>query len=176
MAKQGMTRGLDKLGNRSIAARNNLNKQNIQQAQSPEGVSSQSPNSTPHHASNNSSVNSESLSASPSRGAQGATSSKSQSSFISRSLDKSIIATDNVMNFKKNHVASRAVKTDIRKGGSGLSKESKASLFNKYKQNAHKQFHQMRPVDYQVSKVRGEAINNPEWKKAKKSNFKGRRV
>ena len=177
MAKQGMTRGLDKLGNRSIAARNNLN--NINPTQN------QTLNTTPSHSGESSSQNKSNLKSgslapqSPTLAAShNSTNSKAQSSFLSRSLDKSIVATDSVLNFKKNHIASSAVKTTARKDSTGLSTESKAKLFNKYKQSAHKEFHSLRPVDYQVSKIRGENQSrpNPEWKDHKKSKYKGRRV
>ena len=173
MAKQGMTKGLDKLGNRSITARNNLNQMNSQDKSSTHSMSTSSGINSSEHVSGASTGQ-----GMASNSTQPHEASKAQSSFISRTLDKSIVANDSVLNFKKNHIATSAVKTSSRKDPSGLSTESKAKLFNKYKQSAHKEFHKMRPVDYQVSKIRGENVKrpNPEWMDHKKIKYKGKRV
>ena len=179
LAKQGMTKGHDSLGNRSIAARNNLNKlQNSENPARSHSSESSSTLSSPQSQGSTHSLLKDSKSSSNTLASQNSSDSTNRSSFMAKSLDKSIVATDSVFNFKKNHVAASAVKKDLRNSGSSLSNESKAALFNKYKQTAHKQFHQMRPVDYQVSRLRGENMknSNPDRMDYKKSKYKGKRA
>jgi hypothetical protein len=149
MGKVGVNRGLDRLGNKSIEARNRLqegNRTNSQStaSQNQEGVS---------------------LSASTTQGKtsipgsiSSGQSTSSKSSFISRALDRSIVASDSVLNFKKNHMASRAVKADLGKINSSPPREARSSLFNTYKQQAHKDSRLVRPIDYKVSNLRSQRL------------------
>lgn len=148
LGKVGLNRGLDKLGNKSIEARNRLQ----------EGI-------------RNNSLTAASLKTQEGVGqgvspSQGKTSfnnlseakTLSRSSLISRALDRSIIASDSVLNFKKNHIASKAVKADARKINSSLPPEARSSLFNNYKQQAHKDSRVVRPIDYKVSNLRSQRL------------------
>lgn len=177
MAKQGVTKRLDKLGSSSIEARNRLSK-NKKSADPTRfhPVSTPSSNSSQNLSDAPSGSSTSQMSSTPV--GHTSTNSNFQSSFMSRSIDKSIVATDSVLNFKKNQLAARAVKKDFNQGPKEFSGESKRELFNKYKQNAHREFRHLRPIDYQVSKVRGENVSRPQadWKKNKVSKFKGRTV
>ena len=174
MAKQGLTSGLDKLGNRSIEARSRLS--NLKAAHSSASLSP-----TSHFKENSGgAINKTQSDNSSAEQITNSKTSASQSSFLSRSLDKSVIATDSVLNFKKNHIASRAVKSESARTPQRSSPETQIAQFNKYKQNAHKEFRQMRPVDYQVSKVRGQNFGDPKdmnrrsFQKPKNNSFKNR--
>lgn len=186
MAKVGVSRGLDKLGNRSMAARSRLSGQGSMSKSSSQTQTATSMGSSAQNVSEGPGGQESSSRTLTTHGASPSPSSNDRQSFISRSMDKSIIATDSVLNFKKNHIASKAVKTDLSKGSRDTSGESKAALFNKYKQSAHRTLRPLRPVDYQVSKIRGDSFNaskssdrpavKSNQKLSSKNNYKGRSV
>ncbi len=181
LSKRAMTSGLDNLGSKSIKARNRLNGSGTNSRDSHPTSPALSDSAQTSHNFQKGNATEGNLETSPSQGI-----SKSHSSILSRSLDKSIIATDSVLNFKKNQIAKRAVKADISASQMrSFPTNNKTELFNKHKQSAHKQFHKLRPIDYQVSKVRGESFRDQgipqksDYKRSKlktSGSYKGARV
>jgi hypothetical protein len=147
LGKVGVNRGLDRLGNKSIEARNRLQEGNKPQSQLTSSQNLEGVGQSVSTSQGKTSVTNSGLSKT-----------LSKSSLISRALDRSIVATDSVLNFKKNHIASKAVKADARRINSSLPHEATSSLFNTYKQQAHKDSRLIRPIDYKVSHLRSERL------------------
>ena len=170
MGKVGLNRGLDKIGNRSIEARHRINGAKSTSSSMNSSSDRQEGFSEKHASNSKSSETTSSLMNQSSK-------QTGKSSFASRAIDRSIIASDSVLNFKKNHIASKAVKADMRQLSSSGIREDRAALFNKYKQTAHKDARIHRPIDFKVSKLRGERSTtgaSPDWKDrgANSKNFK----
>jgi hypothetical protein len=82
-------------------------------------------------------------------------------------MDRTFIASDSVLNFKKNHLASKALKVDMLQSQKSLSPDARSALYTKYKQAAHNNARFMRPIDFNVSKIRSdfsEVKNRQNWK------------
>lgn len=152
MAKIGVSKGLDRLGHKSIDARDRLSRKDA--PSNPPTRPSQSPNEKSF---NKTTASSSHVSAAASGNTSSNTNSANaeRSSFLSKSVDKSIVATDSVLNFKKNYLASKAVRNDLQQSPQRGATQSHSDLFNKYKLNAHKDARVQRPLDYRISKIRG---------------------
>lgn len=157
MGKLGVSRGLDKLGRSSSEARSRLNG-----LSSITNTNSQSPKNFGRSAAQNETHLSSKTHNSDVSGIsdQGSYRPNQPQSLIGKARDKSLVATDSVLNFKKNSIASKAVKTDLGQSSRSLSNDNKAALFNKYKQKAHHNARVLRPIDYKVARLRGENRDN----------------
>ena len=151
MGKVGLNKGLDKLGNKSIEARNRANGFNQNTSKAPS--SSKNDDVTSNFTSRDTNKFSTSLNSAETSKLNG------KSSLISRAIDHSVIASDSVFNFKKNHIATKAVSAEIKNSASRVPKEDKTALFNSYKQKAHRDARVLRPIDYKVSKLRSNNLN-----------------
>ena len=153
MGKVGVNRGLHKLGDSSIGARKRLDGASkkdtapLDSGSKNQGVSQDiAQNSAGRDLRNNPQGDKN----------KNNSSSKVGASFLSKTLDRSIVATDSVLNYKKNKIASKAVKADMKKMSENSQPGTRLSLFNQYKKNAHKDAFLLRPIDYKVSKIRRE--------------------
>jgi hypothetical protein len=141
LGKVGVNKGLDRLGEKSIEARQRLS--SSQMTQNSFLRSSQLNTQSSEKSENNQKLNSSTQQ-----------NNKLSSSFFTKAIDRSIVATDNVFNFKKNQVANKAVKTDSLQRHAQMDPRQRSELFGQYKQSAHRSSQISRPIDHKVSQIR----------------------
>ncbi len=146
LGKLGVNRGLDKLGHQSIAAKKRLKSQDNFSSSS-KGTSNQVDSREKNNSAQNNHTSESQESTVSSR-------SNSRFTFASKAIDRSVVLSDSVLNFKKNHMASKALQQDLKETSSSMPKEMRSELFNKYKKEAHRGARYQRPIDYKVRELR----------------------
>lgn len=149
LTKLGINRGLNRLGAQSIEASKRLNTKTSDQQGNPLNYSSHNREGSKNHVK-------DAFSGEVSEKIYNQSGpSTSMSSFSGRLVDRAVVASDSILNYRKNHIAKKALRTDLREAQLKPSRETQAQMFNNYKQKAHKDALIRRPIDDEVSRLRG---------------------
>jgi hypothetical protein len=160
LGKVGLSKGLDRLGSKSIEARSRL-------------ASTSPKTSTSSPIQGESRLNESSLKTMVSPDLyESKQDNSTRSSIISRSFDRSVVAADSVFNFKKNYIASKAVKSSHSGLSFSAAPDEQKTQFFKYKLDAHRSSRPMRPVDHKISKIRNPQNSNTKYTPRKMNRLK----
>lgn len=161
LAKVGVSKGLDRLGKKSIEARSRIEN-------SKNSFKSENSNESVSKIKNQENTRNTFFQNNLKSSGQGK---------LSKTMDRSIIAADNVFNFKKNYVANKSTQSQLRSLGSSAPQRGSGELFARYKEEAHRSFRPLRPIDHQVLSIKNKSSrDNFQRMKYKKPKSRGVRV